>query len=533
MKRTNRPHHAVTFLEQVVTGLLIGLTAIPPSALCGQAAVPIQPAPATFQFTRAESAPAPAEAVRQEGEPARRPASLATDRDPLAGPPALVAGAASGVTVSQNFHIVIGQTVQDGVPEAGTGRIESAGSEDIYSFTNAPGQTVYFDSFGTSSAIYWQVVDASGSEFFNWRFNWGDPGPFALPAAGLNRIRVYGVSGEAGTYGFKLWDVPPPQSFPIAIGQEVRDGLPVAGAGRVETPGAVDLYTFTNAAGQTVFFDSSGTSSAIYWQVVDTSGHELFNWHFNWGDPGRFALPVAGTNRIRAYGVSGEAGTYGFKLWDTPRPESFEIAVGQQVTTGVPSAGAGRIESPGAEDIYTFANSPGQTIYFDSFGRTGGTIFWQIFDSSGEQLFNRDFAAGDAGKFTFLNAGANRIRVSGLADAVGTYGFVLVNTNSVGSITNQPPPTDRFVIAVGDTVTNGAPGAGAGNIEMPGARDIYTFQAGRGIYYFEDLGAAAPLDWALYDEIGTLVFNDRLDGNDPGRITLSGYAHHSPDRCIL
>ena len=37
------------------------------------------------------------------------------------------------------------------------------------------------------------------------------------------------------------------------------------------------------------------------------------------------------------------------------------------------------------------------------------------------------------------------------------------------------PPPDQFAIAINDSVGQDIPGVGAGNIETPGAKDIYTF----------------------------------------------------------
>src|SRR6185503_5853903 len=86
-----------------------------------------------------------------------------------------------------------------------------------------------------------------------------------------------------------------------------------------------------------------------------------------------------------------------------------------------------------------------------------------------------------------------------------------------GSSTNNPsqvgaysfrlrtvPPDQRFTIAIGDRVTNGQPAPGAGNVETPGARDIYTFFATAGSQvYFEDLGSAGTnLIWTAEDPLG-------------------------------
>src|SRR5437016_1593169 len=70
----------------------------------------------------------------------------------------------------------------------------------------------------------------------------------------------------------------------------------------------------------------------------------------------------------------------------------------------------------------------------------------------------------------------------------------------------QPAP-DHFTIAVGDTVSDGVPALGAGNLEEPGAQDIYTFTATAGdLVYFEDLGAAdCCLNWEVMDETGGVL----------------------------
>src|SRR6185503_18416929 len=109
----------------------------------------------------------------------------------------------------------------------------------------------------------------------------------------------------------------------------------------------------------------------------------------------------------------------------------------------------------------------------------------------------------DPGKWYFPEAGTNRVRVYGSGDLTGTYGFQVLSTNAIGAVTNQSLFPDRFTITLGDRVTNGVPSVGAGNVEVPGARDIYSFTAAAGtVVYFEDLGGTGCcLDWTLYDEV--------------------------------
>ena len=284
----------------------------------------------------------------------------------------------------------------------------------------------------------------------------------------------------------------------------------------------MDLYTFTNAPGQTVFFDSLGRDGgAIYWRVTDAVGNQLFNADIYY-EQGQFTLPTAGTNLVRAYAPGDAVGKYGFRILAVPAVQTFSISIGDAVSDGVPAVGAGRIESPGAVDLYTFTNAPGQTVFFDSGGRSGGAIYWRLSDDRANPFFSADFGSSDPGKWHFPIAGTNSIRVFGQGDAVGTYAFQLVSTNANGSLTNQPVAKDLFAIQVGDTVTNGIPSSGAGQIEVAGAQDVYMFDGLLGTtVYFDDLGGAYAINWALYDDQGAQLFNDRLDNQDPGAVKLA------------
>ncbi|MBK8001240.1 MAG: hypothetical protein IPK15_21650, partial [Verrucomicrobia bacterium] len=429
------------------------------------------------------------------------------------------------VPQAQFFTIATDQPVALDVPEAGAGYLETPGAVDLYTFTNASGQVVFFDVLNGPTYIRWQALDAAGREIFDRDFSEGDRGSFTLPIAGTNRVRVYASSGvpdTTGGYSFRVRSVPAPQNFVIAVDQPVRADVPALGAGKIETAGAVDLYSFINAPGQVVYFDVLSGPSYIRWQVLDAAGNELFDRDFSEYDAGVFALPMAGTNRIRAYTRDQTTGTYSFRVRPVPGMQSFTIAIDQAVSADIPFAGTGRIEAPGAVDFYTFTNAPGQTIFFDSFGTTGG-VYWQMQDANGRELFNLNFNSGDPGIWHFPQAGTNRIRVYGGGEATGTYGFQLANTAANGAITNLSPRADRFVTSIGATVTNGLPAPGAGNLEAPGAKDIYTFTAIAGTQvYFEDLGASTCcLDWYVYDESGNTVLGDRLDGGDPGRYKLN------------
>jgi hypothetical protein len=406
-------------------------------------------------------------------------------------------------------NIAIGQVVD--------GAISAAGEVDRYSFTASAGQMVYFDlQAGGTLAINWKLVDETGQVVFDSIF-FGDFGSVQLTRGGTYTLTV-GSAGTTytGAYRFKLWNVPPPQTFAIAIGDAVSDGIPSPGAGRIESPGTMDIYTFTATPGQTVYFDNQGGGSLfIDWILTDDTGQTIFDASF-FGDVGNVTLTKGGTYSLTVGNRGNEfAGTYAFKLWNVPPPQTFAIAIGDAVSDGIPGPGAGRIESPGTMDVYTFTANPGQTVYFDNQG--GGSLFidWILTDDTGQTIFGASFF-GDVGNVTLTKGGIYSLTVGNRGnDFAGTYAFKLWNV----------PPPQTFAITIGDTVSDGVPGTGAGRIETPGVKDVYTFSAiaGQKVLFSLLAGGTIALDWRLTDPTGAVVFGQAFFGNaGPYTLGLTG-----------
>ena len=93
------------------------------------------------------------------------------------------------------------------------------------------------------------------------------------------------------------------------------------------------------------------------------------------------------------------------------------------------------------------------------------------------------------------------------AEYVGAYSFRI-----------RPIPADpTFAIQIGDTITNGVPGSGAGNIEVPGAWDFYTFNATNGqLAFFEIANTANSFQGYLASELkspsSNTVFSSYING---------------------
>src|SRR6185503_8677360 len=169
----------------------------------------------------------------------------------------------------ENFNIVVGDTVSDGLPGVGAGRFATAKDEDFYSFTATAGQLVFFEALSQDPAfarnLRWQVLKPSGPAVFASFFS-NPIGRTVLPEAGVYRVRIYSDGTNPnwiGAYSFRLLAIPPDQTFPFTLGSTVSDGIPAAGAGRLEVAGAEDNYLFTATAGQLAFFESISQDPAF------------------------------------------------------------------------------------------------------------------------------------------------------------------------------------------------------------------------------------------------------------------------------
>ena len=145
------------------------------------------------------------------------------------------------------------------------------------------------------------------------------------------------------------------------------------------------------------------------------------------------------------------------------------------------------------------------------------TIYWQLVAPNGAALGGDWLGHTSGQQFILPSTGQYTIQVDGYAnsafDATGTYGF---------SLTLAPAP-QTFAIAIGATVSDGAPAVGAGNIETGGAVDDYTFNgtAGQAVR-LHDPGSAACCNiyWQVYAPDGTALVGDWFGEADLAPFTL-------------
>jgi hypothetical protein len=155
----------------------------------------------------------------------------------------------------------------------------------------------------------------------------------------------------------------------------------------------------------------------------------LFDTCFGCGDPGVQTLTAGGAYTLIAGNKTNPAtGTYRLQMLNVPPADQFSVNIGDSIRQGVPGMGAGTIETPGAEDIYSFNASPGQKVYFRSKEHSRGLeqIRWRLADDNGMEIFSTCLGCGDPGLQTLSRGGTYILTVGNPTNpATGNYSIDL------------------------------------------------------------------------------------------------------------
>ncbi len=433
---------------------------------------------------------------------------------------------------AEEFTIGLGDTVSDGIPGVGAGRLKTAKDDDFYTFTVVSGQLAFLEGLNQDPAfkknLRWQLTKPSGGSVFSSYFSQA-VGRKLLDESGTYKIRVFSDGTDPtwiGAYSFRISPLPPDQTFPVLLGNQVSDGIPAAGAGRLEFGGAEDNYLFTASGGQLVFFETLNQDAAfknsLRWQLIKPSGPTVFSSFFS-NPQGRLLLPESGQYRIRVYTDaidSTQLGSYSFRTYPLPPDQSFTYTIGTQVSDGIPAPGAGRLEIAGTEDNYLFTAPAGQVVFFESLTQASAfknSLRWQLLKPSGVAVFS-SFFANTQGRTVLPEAGNYRLRIftdNNDSRLSGAYSFQ----------TRADVADQQFSLSVGASVSDGKPAVGAGNIETAGSTDTYLFSGRAGQFVvFESLAQAPSLQnslrWQLTKPSGGSVFSSFF-ANKQGRTLLS------------
>jgi hypothetical protein len=202
--------------------------------------------------------------------------------------------------------------------------------------------------------------------------------------------------------------------------------------GNTESPGAQDHYTFTAGKDQQVYLDARECPSSGYlmWTLLRPDEEPVFEDETlcSTGSPSdqTATLPQAGSYQLIVSGSGADTGTYRVTLWSVPDPQRFSVGIGDTIAPDRPGRGAGIIESPGAQDHYTFTAGKDQQVYLDAREcPSSGYLMWTLLRPDEEPVFEDETLCSTGSPSdqtaTLPQAGSYQLIVSGSGADTGTY----------------------------------------------------------------------------------------------------------------
>lgn len=199
------------------------------------------------------------------------------------------------------------------------GALDVAGEVDRYSFTVAQDVRIVFDSLSPNGNMRWSLDGPAGKVVDDRAFSGSDSydvsGNVAMDLRpGDYVLSVRGVGDTTGAYGFRLLN--------LANASPLTAGVPVSG--RLDPGNETDAFSFSAAAGQSIFLDLLANSGGdASWRLLDPFGRNLGTPRGLGSDFGRVDLPYDGV-----YTLLVEGRTY----QETPQTYGFALRTVQDVT---------------------------------------------------------------------------------------------------------------------------------------------------------------------------------------------------------
>jgi hypothetical protein len=218
----------------------------------------------------------------------------------------------------QTFNINIGDHVAPDRPAPGAGRIETPNKIHQYHFSAAPGTVITLKpetpcTFGNFAGGYElngpsETIGGSAICMGHDRIVLKNGGPYILT---FN-------PGATGEYAFTLvqqQDIV--QQFRLNLGDLVAPDKPDPGAGRIETPGSYDHYTFTAKAGTVVDIQRKPPCVGNFYteqSMKDEYGTTTSKAKLDCSGPTSIRVESQGVQTFSVSGYNGETGDYSFKI---------------------------------------------------------------------------------------------------------------------------------------------------------------------------------------------------------------------------
>lgn len=413
----------------------------------------------------------------------------------------------TGEYVIQVWDVPPPDQAETSVGQIVAGSIETPGVSDRYTFTGKQGQTIFLDGQLSSASgnIVMNLVTPDDAALVGTLYVGSDSGTLTLPQDGAYTLVINGNNtSTVGEYAIQIWDVPAPDSAETRIGQVLT--------GSIEQPGASDRYTFSAAAGQTIFFDGqrSDVSGSITLVVTAPDGSETLSRQWVGSDSGDLLLEQDGTYTVTIDGTGTDGtGDYAVQIWDVSGPQIIETRIGEVLT--------GNIEQVGETDLYTFEATEGQTIFVDGQLETpSGSITMTLMAPDGTAIVPPVWVGSDYGSLYLTQSGTYTLSISGGdTSETGEYVVQVWDVPPVEYVTLQP--------AAGQDGANVLTALAAGEIVIPGEMDGFTFEARAGqrlTLTGQDQSASGSIIYLLRAPDGSELLSGRWIGGSEEPLAL-------------
>jgi len=404
-------------------------------------------------------------------------------------------GLAAGTPVTASDGLV------NGNPAAGAGNLETALSQDQYTFTTTEPGALLIDRSGDPAVVgqAWTLVTDDPAQTTVASGSSAPDGIASLPAGDYRLILGSStVTHTTGTYGLTL-SLIQPQQFDLgtltstaatAVSQGAINGAAVSGAGYLETKVSADDYSFTLDQDSTLVLAQTcpwyvmNIAHVTYWAITAEDGTTRASSDCTNNNQPSYTL-TAGTYHLVVTGNLDQP--YTLRLQLQPPAQTFDLAtltsttpltVSDGLVNDSAAAGAGNWETALSQDQYSFTTTePGNLLV----ERTAdGSIInqpWTLLTDAGSWVGG---GATTTEGITALPAGSYRLIFGSQTSPhpTGSYTLTLSLIQpqhfDLGTLTPGTPAT------VSQGLVNGTATPGAGYLETMVSTDEYSFTLGQG-----------------------------------------------------
>ncbi|KFE67582.1 hypothetical protein DB31_8065 [Hyalangium minutum] len=389
------------------------------------------------------------------------------------------------------------------------GQLEVAGDVDVFRFSATASHIYRFTCSSSALDCDAELLDASGSVIVS------ATGPettavitYEFNSGGTYYFRVQTDSGAAGGYTYSLEELGVDDHGDTS-GTATALTVPMSGSGQLETPGDVDVFSFSGAADEVFEFTCTGTSVDCNVLLVNSSGGTVASDTSSSANARiLYRLPQAGTWFLHVKSTPVATGSYGYQLVSLGTDEHGDTpATSTPVVVDAPVAG-GRIDTSADVDVFSF-EALANHIYEITCTSANLSCDLQLMTAAGTVLASNSGANARV-VYEVGTAGTYYFRIASVSSTAGTYSYRVVDLG-------MDDHGDDLASAT--AITAGAPAAN-GTLEISGDVDVFSFSAAANhLYEFTCTGTTIDCNVELVHATGTVLASD-TSSNTLARVRL-------------